>query len=466
MYYCVPLNEKAIASLDKSSSSRSSFVIRSTGFHSSKGIYIFSRGINGGVELIRGISMTLDDILSDLNTLSRTNAQTSVIIEEYIPGPSGGLPTEYKFHVFTGVIGSIIIVDNRGTSYGCWAEFNDVGERLDQFGCFTPVLFPDANVNDNNVEQSFNIDFNAGALSSYPIKGFDLCSDVPCQQSIPASGIICWRLPEMQASSSGSTNASICSSGQTGRFGARIHYQSHEWFAALLCETATQWLHLLVLPRSNVAGYRRQQHPQRRQETESKRCARLQRHMCRSKLIQVALELHQRSLPFRSHLLQFCQQQHQRKLQWSSHWLRFNILLLPLHLLHLQFCQPHRHSPVPSAEHHHTNGSSSGTHTRSVSHLHLLQFCHPQHHFNRCSLRFYQQTLRCFQPSPSTTDEFTVRHTSGSSSAAHAGSASSKKRNQHRTYTFTSFSKPSTIATEVRCGSTNRSSTAARRFTV
>jgi hypothetical protein len=309
---CGPLNEKAIASLDKSScsSSRSSFVIRSTGFHSSKGICIFSRGINGGVELIRGISMTLDDILLDLNMLSRKNAETSVIIEEYIPGPSGRLPTEYKFHVFNGVIGSINIVHNRGISCGCWAEVNDVGKRLDQFGCFTPVLFHDANVNDNNVEQCFNIDFNAGALSSYPIKGFDLCSDVPSID--PCLWDIMLAIARNASLLIGvyvridmfvGANGQVCVQEYTTNLYECLRHCSAKRIPSGCIDSCFQGAMWQDIGGNSTLG------GVKRQETESfcltfwllraKRCARLQRHMCRNKLIQVALESHKRSLPFR-----------------------------------------------------------------------------------------------------------------------------------------------------------------------
>ena len=39
--------------------------------------------------------MAPEDVLSDLKFLTGSN-QASGIIEEFIPGPDGGLPTEYK----------------------------------------------------------------------------------------------------------------------------------------------------------------------------------------------------------------------------------------------------------------------------------------------------------------------------------------------------------------------------------
>lgn len=76
--------------------------------------------------------MSLEDIKTDLVQLGATK----LIIEEYIPGPGGGgLPTEYKFHVFPGeIIGSINVFSGRGTGCDCWAEMDENRNRLDQYG--------------------------------------------------------------------------------------------------------------------------------------------------------------------------------------------------------------------------------------------------------------------------------------------------------------------------------------------
>jgi hypothetical protein len=58
-----------------------------------------------------------------------------VVVEEFIGGPGGDtLPTEYKFHMFNGVVGAISTVYNRGSECGCWAEVDEEWNRLDQYG--------------------------------------------------------------------------------------------------------------------------------------------------------------------------------------------------------------------------------------------------------------------------------------------------------------------------------------------
>lgn len=168
MYYCGALTPEAIEGLPSTS-----FVIRGTGLHSSNGVYIFPNGLDGGVEAIRGFTMTLADILTDLQT--HGSFQGSVIIEEFIAGPDGNLPMEFKFHVFNGKISSINVVVNRGTPCGCWLEMDEEFARLDQYGCFTsagrdePFQFGTC----------YPIDFLEGSLQPQPMKGFDLCSDIP-----------------------------------------------------------------------------------------------------------------------------------------------------------------------------------------------------------------------------------------------------------------------------------------------
>lgn len=131
MYYCGELTSDAINTLPATS-----FVIRGTGLHSSNGIYIFPKGLDGGEELIRGLVMSFQDILVDLQRLD--GFRGSVIIEQYIAGPDGNLPVEFKFHTFNGKISSINVVVNRGTPCGCWLEIDEDFNRLDQYGCFTP----------------------------------------------------------------------------------------------------------------------------------------------------------------------------------------------------------------------------------------------------------------------------------------------------------------------------------------
>lgn len=145
------------------------FVIRATGQHSSQGVYALPDGF-GGIEKLRGFAMSLEDVQTDL--LDVVGAE-GLVIEEYVIGPGGELPTEYKFHMFNGEVGSISVVSGRGTSCGCWAEIDADGERLDQFGCFAPAG------SQRTAGQCTGIDFNRGSMDPRKVKGFDLCSSVP-----------------------------------------------------------------------------------------------------------------------------------------------------------------------------------------------------------------------------------------------------------------------------------------------
>lgn len=82
------------------------FVIRATHLHSNRGVYALPDGF-GGMELIRGFNMTLEDIKVDLADVGATK----IIIEQFIPGDIEGnvLPTEYKFHVFQVRVGVCIM---------------------------------------------------------------------------------------------------------------------------------------------------------------------------------------------------------------------------------------------------------------------------------------------------------------------------------------------------------------------
>lgn len=105
------------------------FVVRATHLHSSKGIYALPHGF-GGIELIRGINMSLADIKTDLVTIGGTK----LVIEQYISGHDDLLPVEYKFHVLGGKVGAVNILFGRGTDCACWAEVDQDLKRLDQYG--------------------------------------------------------------------------------------------------------------------------------------------------------------------------------------------------------------------------------------------------------------------------------------------------------------------------------------------
>ena len=144
------------------------FVIRATSLHSSHGIYVLPNGFDG-IELLRRVTMTLDDVKTSLAILEAKK----IIIEEYIEGISGNgtLPIEYKIHVFNNQIGSINVVYNLGSNCACWAEVNEDWVRLDKWGCFTPT---GTEMKDEG-GQCHAIDFATGSGKAYPVKGLDIC---------------------------------------------------------------------------------------------------------------------------------------------------------------------------------------------------------------------------------------------------------------------------------------------------
>lgn len=112
-------------------SSATGFVIRATNKHSNKGVYVFPQQ-DYGMELLRGMTMTAQDVTADLLQIGADK----IIIEEYIPGNggSGSVPTEYKAHVIDGKVESLNVVYNRGGDCACWAEVDTNLNRLDKWG--------------------------------------------------------------------------------------------------------------------------------------------------------------------------------------------------------------------------------------------------------------------------------------------------------------------------------------------
>ena len=124
------LDTMLATSSTSTSDSGGGFVIRVTNLHSSAGVYVFPYGFDD-VELIRGITMSIEDVKSDLVVIGATQ----FFVKEFIHGKARDkLPTEYKFHMFNGKVGSINVVYGSGTDCGCWAEIDTDGNRLDRFG--------------------------------------------------------------------------------------------------------------------------------------------------------------------------------------------------------------------------------------------------------------------------------------------------------------------------------------------
>ena len=114
----------------------SGIVIKATDLHSNKGVFVLPDGF-GGMELLTQQSkMSLEQIKSSLRQLQTNN----VIVEQFITGGNNNqLPTEYKFHMISGQIASINVVQHHQQGCGsCWAEMDQNQQRLDQYGCFVP----------------------------------------------------------------------------------------------------------------------------------------------------------------------------------------------------------------------------------------------------------------------------------------------------------------------------------------
>mmetsp|Transcript_5507 Transcript_5507/g.9095 ORF Transcript_5507/g.9095 Transcript_5507/m.9095 type:complete len:852 (-) Transcript_5507:96-2651(-) len=149
-----------------------SFVVRAVGDqHSNAAVYVLPSGF-GGPELTRPLAaMTMVQVHANIQGLA--SPATKIIVEEYIAGsPSGpsALPNEYKVHAFNGEVGAINMILNRGSDCACYAEVDEDWNRLDLNGCFVPNM-PFG----QEYQTCYNVDFQQGANSPYPMKGHDLC---------------------------------------------------------------------------------------------------------------------------------------------------------------------------------------------------------------------------------------------------------------------------------------------------
>ena len=146
-------------------------VIKGIGLHSGKGVFVLPNGI-GGVELLSGNIPTAAQIVEELSSIGASR----FIIEEYVSGPDGaGIPDEYKIHMFSGKVGSIIYTTNRGTTCACFAEFDEDWNRLDTNGCFRSAGQSEKDPSD----QCTRIDFSSGHLQT--MKGMDFCTTTPAR---------------------------------------------------------------------------------------------------------------------------------------------------------------------------------------------------------------------------------------------------------------------------------------------
>jgi hypothetical protein len=145
-------------------------VIKATNFHSSQGVYVLVKdGNNNTMDLLTGMPMTYQDVISALEFLQATK----IIVEEFI---GTELPIEYKFHVINGSVAAVDIIAGRGTNCPCYAVLDgNMTDRLDYFGCFEPGGYE--MIDDDNCT---SIDFVTGALRAGPVKkDLNLCDKIP-----------------------------------------------------------------------------------------------------------------------------------------------------------------------------------------------------------------------------------------------------------------------------------------------
>ncbi|MEM1008984.1 MAG: hypothetical protein AAGJ35_08245 [Myxococcota bacterium] len=113
-------------------------VIKAVDGHSNAGVFVFPSGVSSGsttTELLTGTSMSLEDVIAKLNE----GDYSKILVEEFVSN-GGALPTEYKVHVFNGVVGAIDIVYNRGSGCDCYASIDADCARLDKYGYVYMVL--------------------------------------------------------------------------------------------------------------------------------------------------------------------------------------------------------------------------------------------------------------------------------------------------------------------------------------
>ena len=146
----------------------SGFVVRSASHHSTNGVFVLPNGF-GGVELLRGVTMTLSDVETALGQLQ----PTKILVEEFVGSADGSLPVEFKFHMFDGEIGSVTVVQNRGTECACFAEIDENWNRLDTHGCFVP-----GGKQESSDGLCSAVDFALGAADPHPWKDLHNCQNV------------------------------------------------------------------------------------------------------------------------------------------------------------------------------------------------------------------------------------------------------------------------------------------------
>jgi len=149
-------------------------VIKAVDGHSNTGVFVFDSGISNAsnsTELLTNQPMMLDDVVSALEALN----PSKILVEEYVATSGGDLPSEYKFHMFNGVVGAVDVIMNRGTGCDCYAVMDMDGNRLDQQGCFETVDGMAETDGDGCIAVNTGLGFHRAGLVK---QSLSICSDV------------------------------------------------------------------------------------------------------------------------------------------------------------------------------------------------------------------------------------------------------------------------------------------------
>mmetsp|Transcript_6440 Transcript_6440/g.10674 ORF Transcript_6440/g.10674 Transcript_6440/m.10674 type:complete len:1370 (-) Transcript_6440:167-4276(-) len=157
-------------------SGKKNIVVKATNFHSSQGVYVLTNFSSDAInnadasympELLKGMSTSYNDVISELTAKSATK----IIVEEFI---GDDLPVEYKFHVVDGQVAAIDIIKDRGGACPCYGVIDTQGGRLDTFGCFEPGGLEMMN------DDCPAIDFLTGRMQCGPVKkDLYICDELP-----------------------------------------------------------------------------------------------------------------------------------------------------------------------------------------------------------------------------------------------------------------------------------------------
>lgn len=122
--------------------SKNGFVVKVKEGRKSSGVYLLESGFGGREVLSNEGNFSRRQVMDGMNKALKVKNHGSrkkpdFHVEEYLPGPNGLPPTDYKVFVADQSIAVVAIVANRGTKNSCVAMVNENFERMDKYGCFS-----------------------------------------------------------------------------------------------------------------------------------------------------------------------------------------------------------------------------------------------------------------------------------------------------------------------------------------